>query len=168
MSVLVASTVKYWQNELIRRSSMYAAVQVFVTCWCIDKLLSSVTPRFLTRSEKSTWGSLGHHRWFHNQFPPFSLVLHCPLGLGKLQACPFPGCCLPTSSSVCCLPPGFTVPCEMVFARPYEWETWPYHCSLRLFICLTTVQKDSLVFFVCLFLVADFIFFDQRLADQLY
>ena len=54
MSVLVASTVKYWQIELIRRSSMYAAVQVFVTCWCIDKLLSSVTPRFLTRSEKST------------------------------------------------------------------------------------------------------------------
>ena len=33
---------------------MYAAVQVFVTCWCIDKLLSSVTPRFLSRSEKST------------------------------------------------------------------------------------------------------------------
>ena len=54
MSVLVASTVQYWQIELIRRSSMYAAVQVFVTYWCIDKLLSSVTPRFLTRSEKST------------------------------------------------------------------------------------------------------------------
>ena len=30
MSVLVASTVKYWRIELIRRSSMYAAVQVFV------------------------------------------------------------------------------------------------------------------------------------------
>ena len=25
-----------------------------------------------------------------NQFPPFSPVLYCPLGLGKLQACPFP------------------------------------------------------------------------------
>ena len=33
---------------------MYTAVQVFVTCWCIDKLLSSVTPSVLTRSEKST------------------------------------------------------------------------------------------------------------------
>ena len=54
MSVLVASTVKYWQIELIRRSLIYAAVQVFVTCWCIEKLLSSVKPRFLTRSEKST------------------------------------------------------------------------------------------------------------------
>ena len=35
-------------------------------------------------------GSLGHHRWCRNQFPPFSPVLHCPLGLGELQACPFP------------------------------------------------------------------------------
>ena len=35
-------------------------------------------------------GSLGHHKWFHNHFPPFLSVLHCPLGLGELQACPFP------------------------------------------------------------------------------
>ena len=54
MSVFVASTVKYWRIELIHQSSMYASVQVFVTRWCIDKLLSSVTPRFLARSEKST------------------------------------------------------------------------------------------------------------------
>ena len=33
--------------------------------------------------------SLGQHRWLHNQFPPLSSVLHCPLGLGKLHACPF-------------------------------------------------------------------------------
>ena len=32
-------------------------------------------------------GSLGHHRWFCNQFSPFSPVLHCPLGLAELQAC---------------------------------------------------------------------------------
>ena len=31
----------------------------------------------------------------------FSPVLHCPLGLGELQACPFLDCCLPTSSSSC-------------------------------------------------------------------
>ena len=35
-------------------------------------------------------GSLGHHRWFHNQFSPVFSVLRCPLGLGELQACPFP------------------------------------------------------------------------------
>ena len=33
---------------------------------------------------------MGHHRWFCNQFPPFFSVLHCPLGLDKLQACLFP------------------------------------------------------------------------------
>ena len=35
--------------------------------------------------------------------------------------------CLP------CLLPPFNVPCKMVLARPDERETWPYHCSLRLF-----------------------------------
>ena len=36
-------------------------------------------------------GSLGHHRRFLNQFPPFFSFPfpHCPLGLGQLQACPF-------------------------------------------------------------------------------
>ena len=35
-----------------------------------------------------------------------------------------------------CLLPAFIVPCKMVLARPDEWETWPYHCSLRLFTIL--------------------------------
>ena len=40
--------------------------------------------------------ALGHHRWFHNQFPPFFFsVLHCPLGLSELQACPFPDVVFP-------------------------------------------------------------------------
>ena len=34
-------------------------------------------------------GSLGYQRRLHNQFPPFFSVLHWPLGLGELQACPF-------------------------------------------------------------------------------
>ena len=29
-------------------------------------------------------------RWFHNHFSPFFLLLHHPLGLGELLACPFP------------------------------------------------------------------------------
>ena len=42
--------------------------------------------------------------------------------------------CLP------CLLPSFTVPCKVVLARPDERETWPYHCSLRLF---TIVRRSS-------------------------
>ena len=41
--------------------------------------------------------------------------------------------CLP------CLLLPFTVPCKMVFARPDERETWPYHCSL----CLFTIVRSS-------------------------
>ena len=39
-----------------------------------------------------------------------------------------------------CLLLPFTVPCKMVLARPDERETWPYHCSLRLF---TIVRRSS-------------------------
>ena len=49
----------------------------------------------LTFTYPLTTGLLGHHRWPHNQFPPFFSVLHCPLGLGELQACPFPDVVLP-------------------------------------------------------------------------
>ena len=42
--------------------------------------------------------------------------------------------CLP------CLLPPFTVLCKMVLAGPDEQETWPYHCSLRLF---TIVRRSS-------------------------
>ena len=35
--------------------------------------------------------------------------------------------CLP------CLLPPFTVPCNMILARPDEWKYCPYHCSLCLF-----------------------------------
>ena len=39
-----------------------------------------------------------------------------------------------------CLLPLFTVSCKMVLARSDERETWPYHCSLRLF---TSVRRSS-------------------------
>ena len=35
-----------------------------------------------------------------------------------------------------CLLSPFTVPRKMVLARPDERETWPYHCSLRLFVII--------------------------------
>ena len=43
---------------------------------------------------------MGHHRWFHNQFPPFFPVLHRFLALGELQACPFPDVVLMLTSRV--------------------------------------------------------------------
>ena len=46
--------------------------------------------------------------------------------------------CLP------CLLPPFTVPCKMVLARPDERETWPYHCSLRLFTIVRQVPTAYL------------------------
>ena len=60
-------------------------------------------------------GFWGHHRWLHNQFPPFFPVLHCPLGLGELQAClffdvvfpPLPPSTLSSSPFHCALQDGF-------------------------------------------------------------
>ena len=43
------------------------------------------------------------------------------------------------------LPP-FTVPGKMVLARPNQRETWPYHCSLRLF----TMVKVAFMWSDCL------------------
>ena len=44
--------------------------------------------------------------------------------------------CLP------CLLSPFTVPCKVVLARPDEWQTCPYHCSLHLFMM---VRRSSVV-----------------------
>ena len=50
-------------------------------------------------------GSSGHYRRLHDQFPSFFSFLHCPLGLGELQACPFPDVVFPplfrSASSSC-------------------------------------------------------------------
>ena len=63
-------------------------------------------------------------------------VLHCLLGLGKLQACPFTDVVFPPLP----LSAFFTVPCKMVLARPDERETCPYYCGLRLF---TMIKRSS-------------------------
>ena len=46
----------------------------------------------LSLNREGRWGTTGD---FATKFPPFSPVLHCPLGLGELQACPFPDVVLP-------------------------------------------------------------------------
>ena len=97
---------------------------------CLNEQSSSSSHRlFLNR--KGRWGttddvttSFLHFSlfsialWdFANSRPVHSLMLSSHLFL-----------CLP------CLFLSFTVPCKMVLARPDERETWPYYCSLRLFM----------------------------------
>ena len=81
-----------------------------------------------------------HHRWFRNQFPPFFPVLHCPLGVGKLQACPFPEVVFPPLPLSALSSSPFHCALQDGFDRPYEQETWPYYCSLHLF---TMVRRSS-------------------------
>ena len=79
-----------------------------------------------------------HHHQSLNREDPFFPVLHCPLGLGELQACPFPNVVF-LHLPLCALSSS-PVPCKTVLARRDERETWPYHCSLRLF---TMVRRSS-------------------------
>ena len=48
MRVFVASTDRKFWMELIRLSSMYAALHVFMIFWCKEKELSKIIPRFLS------------------------------------------------------------------------------------------------------------------------
>ena len=96
----------------------------------------------LSSSSSIPWprGSLGHHRWFHNQFPPFFPVSTALWDLANSR--PVHSLMLLSHLFFClpCLLPPFTVPLKMILARPDEWETSPYHFSLRLF----TMVKRSL------------------------
>ena len=68
------------------------------------------------------------------------LSLHCLLGLGKLQACPFPDVVFsPLPLSALCSCP-FHCALQDGLGRLNERETWPYNCSLRLF---TMVRRSS-------------------------
>ena len=82
-------------------------------------------------NREGRWGTTDD---FCNQFSPFFPVLHCPLGPNSRPVLFHLFLCPPS------LLPPFTVPCKMVLARPDERETWPYHCSLRLF---TIVRRSS-------------------------
>ena len=63
-------------------------------------------------------GSLGHHRWFCNQFSPFFPVFHCPLGPAELRACPFPSVVFPPLPLSALSSSPFNVPRKVVLARP--------------------------------------------------
>ena len=91
-----------------------------------------------------------HWRWLHNQFPPFFSVLHCPLGLDDFLAYPFPDVVFPPLLLSVLSSSPFHCALQMVLARPDEWETWPYHCSVRLF---TIVRRSSCGPIACWILV---------------
>ena len=85
----------------------------------------------LSFSCEGRWGTTDD---FTTSFVHFS-VFNCPLGLWKLQACPFPDVfpplflCAFSSSPFHCF-------CKMVSARPDEREKCSYHFSLRLFMII--------------------------------
>ena len=74
-------------NSLFVHSFLPVTCMIFLS---LNRILKYSDPLFRLQLSPFTYpqllGSLGHHRWLHNQFPPFFLILHCPLGLGELQA----------------------------------------------------------------------------------
>ena len=93
-------------------------------------------PLYQSLNRESRWGTTDY---FATSFPFFS-VLHSLWELPNSR--PVHSLMLSSHLFLClpCLLPPFTVPCKMVLARPNERETWPYHCSLRLF---TIVRRYS-------------------------
>ena len=114
------------------------------------ELESYSNPRTHTPSHTHTHHHHHHHqslnregRWgttddFATSFLHFSLFSTALWDLPKSR--PVHSLMLSSHLFLCppCLLPPFTVPCKMVLARPDELETWPYHCSLRLF----TIVRD--------------------------
>ena len=85
-------------NETINQSSPppFLCVYTYKKTTYTHQRSSSPQQSSMDSPSPWLWGLLGHHRWLHNQFPPFFSVLHCLLGLEKLQACPFPDVVFPT------------------------------------------------------------------------
>ena len=103
----------------------------------------------LSLNHEGRWGTIDDF------VPSFLHFLHCPMGLGELQAL-----MLSSHLVLCppCLLPPFTVPCQMVLARPDERET----CSLQ-FVSLYCGQEvfvwsDYLLDLGTDFLVGDMVF----------
>ena len=93
-------------------------------------------------------GSLGHHRWLHNQFPPFSSVLLCPLGPGELQACPFPDVIFPPLFLSALSSSPFHCALQDGFGQTWWTATWPYHCSLRLFMIVRRSSYGPIAYWI--------------------
>ena len=108
----------------------------------------------LSLSREGRWGTTDHFTTSFLHFPLFCTALWDSANSRPVHSL------MLSSHLFFCLPrllPPLTVPCKMVFARPDEWETCPYHCSLRLFTmssrspcdpiaCWILARTSSLVF----------------------
>ena len=118
--------------------------------WCSRAVITNIVILVLIVSLSSSWPMpLPWSHWgttddFATSFFHFSMFSKCCLlGLGELQACPFsdvvfpplPLSALSSSPFHCALQD-----LKMVLVRSDERETWPYHCSLHLFV---VVRKPS-------------------------
>ena len=101
----------------------------------------------LSPNHKGHWGTTDDFETSFLHFSLFSTALRDLVNsrpVHSLMLSPHLFLCLPY------LLPLFTVPgkmvCKMVLDRPDEWETWPYHCSLRLF---TMIRRSSSGLIAC-------------------
>ena len=83
-------------------------------------------------------GSFGHHRWLHNQFPPFSCSL-LPSGTWRTPGLSIPGCCLPTSSSVCLV----FFPLSLCLARWFWPDLMNGRHNQTTAACIFTMVRSS-------------------------
>ena len=107
--------------------------------WCIPNKVSNgahslvmgdISSHRLSLNNKGCWGTTDD---CVTSFLHFSLLSTALWDLANSR--PVHSLMLSSHLFLCllCLLPPFTMPCKMVLARPDEWETCPYHCSLRLF-----------------------------------
>ena len=92
----------------------------------------------LSLNREGRWCSTDDFATIFLHFPLFSTALWDLANSRPVHSLMFSShlfLCLP------CLLPPFTVLCKKVLARPDERETWPYHCSLRLFM-LTLASEN--------------------------
>ena len=117
-----------WHDKWIELQAEHGTVRPgqMITCW-VDLIIIIIIINPLTTRVVGAPQIISQ---------PVSSIFFCsplPSWTCRTPGRSIPWCCLPTSSSVCLVFFTFTEPCKMVLARSYEWETWPYHCSLRLF-----------------------------------
>ena len=123
---------------------------LFVLCLFFLYCLRVVPPMIISSSHLSLncegrWGTTGDFatNFLHFSTALWDLVNSRPVHSLMLSSHLF--LCLP------CLLPSFTVSCKMVLVRPDERETWPYHCSLHLFMM---VRKSSWGPVACLIILS--------------
>ena len=130
------SAAGYTQQQLSKLTWLHTRRSVKAHLCYTHCLFDLILSHHLSLNRKGHWGTTDDFIISFLHFSLFSTALwdlpntrsvHSLMLSSRLFLC------LP------CLLPPFTMPCEMDLARPDERETWPYHCSLRLF---TVVRKS--------------------------